>query len=67
MWGEVVDETNIQQRIWPRACATAEILWYGGAADDAVERIEEHVCRLKKRGIPAQPPNGPAFCPYVVI
>lgn len=67
MWGEVVDETNIQQRIWPRACAAAEVLWYGGTSPDAPERIEEHVCRLKKRGIPAQPPNGPAFCPYTVM
>lgn len=67
MWGEVVDETNIQQRVWPRACAAAEVLWFGGTSSDAIERIEEHVCRLKKRGIPAQPPNGPAFCPYTVM
>ncbi|XP_065215938.1 beta-hexosaminidase subunit beta-like isoform X2 [Planococcus citri] len=69
MWGEVVDETNVQQRIWPRACAAAEVLWSGNGSTfaDAAERIEEHVCRLKKRGIPAQPPNGPAFCPYTVM
>lgn len=67
MWGESVDETNIQQRIWPRACATAEILWSGYPTMDAAERLEEHVCRLKKRGIPAQPPNGPGFCPYFFV
>lgn len=67
MWGEDVDETNIQPRIWPRACAVAEILWSGGKAQDASKRIEEHVCRLKKRGIAAQPANGPAFCPYAVV
>lgn len=67
MWGESVDETNIQQRIWPRACATAEILWSGYPTLDAAERLEEHVCRLKKRGIPAQPPNGPGFCPYFLV
>lgn len=66
MWGESVDETNIQQRIWPRACATAEILWSGYPTSDAADRLEEHVCRLKRRGIPAQPPNGPGFCPYIV-
>ncbi len=66
MWGEWVDETNIQQRIWPRACAAAEILWSGKDSADGENRLEEHVCRLKKRGVPAQPPNGPAFCPYFV-
>ncbi|KAK7586163.1 hypothetical protein V9T40_004039 [Parthenolecanium corni] len=66
MWGESVDESNIEQRIWPRACATAEILWTGYASSDAANRLEEHTCRLKKRGIPAQPPNGPGFCPYFI-
>lgn len=68
MWGEVVDETNVQQRIWPRACATAEVLWSGiSNITYAESRLEEHVCRLKKRGIPAQPPNGPNFCPYTLL
>ncbi|XKL60387.1 hypothetical protein PGB90_001403 [Kerria lacca] len=67
MWAEVVDETNIQQRIWPRACATAEILWSGISSSDSVPRLEEHVCRLKKRGVPAQPPNGPGFCPHFIL
>ncbi|XP_075212922.1 beta-hexosaminidase subunit alpha-like [Lycorma delicatula] len=66
MWGEVVDETNILQRIWPRASAAAEKLW--SPKQDVVNitqvqsRIEEHVCRMRRRGIPAQPPNGPGFC-----
>lgn len=66
MWAESVDSTNVVQRIFPRACATAEKLWSTkvGAKDFAYaeRRLEEHTCRMQTRGIPAQPPNGPGFC-----
>ncbi|KAI4469172.1 beta-hexosaminidase [Holotrichia oblita] len=68
MWGEVVDSQNVLQRTWPRAAATAEKLWSAYEADtieDAARRLEEHSCRLNKRGIPAQPPNGPDPGPQV--
>lgn len=65
MWGEVVDDINILQRIFPRACATAEKLWSPATVtnvDEAMQRLEEHYCRLRLRNIPAQPPNGPGYC-----
>lgn len=67
MWAEAVDDSNILQRIFPRAAATAEKLWSEADADiidKAMERLEEHYCRLRSRNIPAQPPNGPGFCLY---
>lgn len=66
MWSEAVDNTNILQRIFPRVSATAEKLWSQKSINDineAARRLEEHACRMNKRGIPAQPPNGPGFCP----
>lgn len=65
MWTEYVDNTNIIARLWPRAAVPAERLW--SSADvrdkaDAARRLEEHRCRLVKRGFQVQPPNGPGFC-----
>lgn len=66
MWSEVVDHANVEQRIFPRVCATAEKLWSSkvGSSDiaEAARRLEEHTCRMQERGIAAQPPNGPGVC-----
>ncbi|KAJ6649281.1 Beta-hexosaminidase subunit beta [Pseudolycoriella hygida] len=65
MWSEVVDNGNVLQRIFPRLSAAAEKLWSQYEVtdlNDAAARLEEHTCRMKFRGLPAQPPNGPGFC-----
>lgn len=65
MWSEVVDSGNVIQRIFPRVCAAAERLWSRqdvNDEDEAARRLEEHVCRMKKRGIEAQPPNNSGAC-----
>lgn len=65
MWGEYVDETNLLPRSWPRASAVAEVLWsHVFNETEAAHRLEEHVCRMRRRGIPAQPANGPSYCHY---
>ncbi|XP_019767408.2 beta-hexosaminidase subunit alpha [Dendroctonus ponderosae] len=66
MWGEVVNEYNVISRTWPRASATAEKLWSAPSGtyklDEPSSRLEEHTCRMNRRGIGAQPPNGAGFC-----
>ncbi|XP_049877836.1 beta-hexosaminidase subunit beta-like [Pectinophora gossypiella] len=84
MWGELVDDTNLLPRVWPRASAVAERLWSaalpgagrgggggggggggrGGrrAPEEALRRAAEHVCRMRRRGIPAAPAAGPGYC-----
>lgn len=54
----------MHSRIWPRASAAAERLWTGSAQDEGLarHRLEEHACRMNRRNISAQPPNGPGFC-----
>ena len=65
MWGEYVNSVNLTPRLWPRACAVAERLWSDRDVrnlKDASMRIQEMECRMIKRGFPAEPINGPAFC-----
>lgn len=67
MWSESVDNGNVLQRIFPRVSAAAEKLWsqeHVNNQQEAAHRLEEHTCRMKVRGIPAAPPNGPGFCLY---
>ncbi|CAH4029034.1 unnamed protein product [Pieris brassicae] len=74
MWGEMVDDRNVMGRVWPRASAVAERLWSANTLGrrmrsifdtiplEVYQRIEEHTCRMIRRGIDAQPPSGPGFC-----
>lgn len=50
-----------------KVAGTAERLWSPFAVDSkalmyAKQRIEEQNCRLRKRHIKTEPPNGPGYC-----
>jgi hexosaminidase len=59
MWAEQVDDVNWDSRVWPRACAVAERLWSASSVvfDKNVTpaRLEQHRCRLVRRGVRAGP------------
>jgi len=67
-WGEQVDATNIQSRMWPRACASAERMWSDVNVRDPVAfipRIEAQRCRMVQRGIgagPMRPSDQVGYC-----
>lgn len=63
MWGELVDENSLDNRIWPRAAAAAERLWSNpdtGTAK-AEQRLYRHRERLVSRGIQAEA-LAPRYC-----
>lgn len=68
MWGEAVDQSNIQQSIWPRMAAVAERLWspyYINDSSLASQRFYNFRCQiLRARGILSGPIR-PDLCPYV--
>lgn len=71
MWSEVVNEYNLEPRVWPRASVAAEKFWSAPSSKltyDIISiasvgpRLEEQTCRMKRRGIKAQPAIGPSVC-----
>lgn len=68
-WGEQVDASNIQSRMWPRACGAAERMWSDANfrdTDTVFNRLEAQRCRMVQRGIgagPIRPADEVGFCP----
>ncbi|MFF4624750.1 beta-N-acetylhexosaminidase [Nonomuraea jabiensis] len=59
LWTErVPDARTVDYRLWPRACALAEVGW-AGLADGFEGRLEEHLGRLDALGVEYRPPAGP--------
>ncbi|KAF5298995.1 hypothetical protein FQA39_LY11627 [Lamprigera yunnana] len=63
MWGELVDENSLDNRIWPRAAAAAERLWSNPESGTAAAetRLYRHRERLVTRGVQAEA-LAPKYC-----
>lgn len=56
MWGERVDASDFETRVWPRASSAAERLWSGKTGQDTFyDRMPLFRCSMVRRGIPASP------------
>jgi hexosaminidase len=54
MWGEYVDQNNIDSRLWPRSAAIAERLWSPQSVnnvDDMYRRLQVESLRLEALGL----------------
>lgn len=69
IWSEQTDDVNLDNKVWPRACAAAEVLWSGAkdasgqnrSQNTASPRLSEMRERLVARGVKAEPIQMP-FC-----
>ena len=65
LWGEYINKFNLISIGWPRSSVVAERLWSAEDVTDvnsAAERLQEHTCRMMKRGHQLAPANGPNYC-----
>lgn len=63
-WGELMDATMIEGRVWPRMSAIAERLWSPVTVFDpnaALQRLIDHRCRMVARGVAVEPLQ-PDYC-----
>lgn len=66
MWGEFVDETNLESRLWPRGSAVAEKFWSADTAtssfdDETRARLDRMRCFMVGQGFNAEP-LFPGYC-----
>ncbi|XP_052063159.1 beta-hexosaminidase subunit beta-like [Mytilus californianus] len=65
LWSEYITSETAISVLWPRASAAAERLWSSSAVTDieaAGKRLQEHRCRMLRRGLQVGQINGPDYC-----
>ncbi|CAH2098633.1 unnamed protein product [Euphydryas editha] len=68
LWTDIVDSTNLDYHVWPRAAAVAERLWSDMVANSTANksvylRLDTQRWRMLLRGVNVQP-IWPAWCSY---
>ncbi|KAL3859175.1 hypothetical protein ACJMK2_009407 [Sinanodonta woodiana] len=65
LWSEYIENDNLMTMLWPRASAVAERLWSAKTVQDinsAGRRLQEHKCRMMRRGFKVGYASGPDYC-----
>lgn len=67
MWGEKVSDGNIDDFVWPRTLAVAEVLWYAPISreinNSLKDRFQEATCKLLNVGVETGPIRPFKPCP----
>ncbi|KAF3484428.1 uncharacterized protein GIQ15_03752 [Arthroderma uncinatum] len=51
MWTELVDPVNMDQMIWPRAAAAAEVLWAGAKTAEHIQDASYRLAEWRERAV----------------
>ncbi|KAK2823842.1 hypothetical protein FQN49_007564 [Arthroderma sp. PD_2] len=51
MWSELVDPVNMDQMIWPRAAAAAEVLWTGPRTAEHIQDASYRLAEWRERAV----------------
>ncbi|EFQ96877.1 beta-hexosaminidase subunit beta [Nannizzia gypsea CBS 118893] len=51
MWSELVDPVNMDQMIWPRAAAAAEVLWTGPRSPENIKDASYRLAEWRERAV----------------
>ncbi|CAC5403790.1 HEXA_B [Mytilus coruscus] len=65
LWSEYITSESLLSVMWPRASAAAERLWSSSSVtsiQSAGRRLQEHRCRMLRRGLQVGHINGPDYC-----
>lgn len=71
LWGEYVDDNNIESSLYPRAASVGERLWSSKSqattSSAALSRMLIQRCRMVNRGIRAAPVQPDGYCDEVYV
>jgi N-acetyl-beta-hexosaminidase len=70
MWGEHIDDNNIEQVVWPRSQSVAERLWSPSTVNSTAEAYNRMLiqhCRMLNRGFHPGPVDPADYCATIYV